>query len=80
MTEIFSEPRTVGDELMEFAESGLTGELDKAMCQPCNADECNGCAGFVALSHLENQIGEAGVKFMKELVKEWAEASVEKHS
>ena len=80
MTKGFSAPKTVGDKLTDFAESGLTTELDKAMCQPCNADECHGCPGFNALGHLENQIGEAGVKFMKELVKEWAEASVEKHS
>jgi len=75
MTRAFSAPQTVGEKLEEFAQHELTDELDRVICQPCHADDCDDCSGFVALAHLENQIGEAAVEFMKKLVKEWARES-----
>ena len=75
MARAFSAPETVGKNLEDFAQHGLTRELGGVMCQPCHADDCDDCSGFAALGHLENQIGEAGVEFMKTLVKEWARES-----
>ncbi|MDO9334144.1 MAG: hypothetical protein Q7T57_06450 [Dehalococcoidales bacterium] len=69
------EPRTVGLDLDEFAANGLIDLISEAVCgkthTECDEEECDGCVGMVALGHLTNQIGQEGIKFMRQLVKEW---------
>ena len=67
----FREPRQVGDKLIYFAQYDLAHQLAPRLCKPCGADECDGCYGMVVVGHLENQIGEQGIAFMKQLAENW---------
>ena len=73
---VITSPGLMGDVLDRYNTVGLFKELRSEICESCDADECDDCAGFAVLGHLENQIGEAGVDFMKQLVREWRESSV----
>ena len=73
----------IGYELEKFAESGLCDLISPAVCGECEAPGCDEdenlqpiqmCAGQYVLAHIENQICHEGVKFMKQLVKEWRAA------
>jgi len=75
-------PMDVGERLLKFSEDGgILNLLSRQVCRShkykCAADECDGCPGLAILAHLENQIGEAGVKYMTDLAKEWIENSIE---
>ncbi|NVL91324.1 MAG: hypothetical protein HWN69_10145 [Desulfobacterales bacterium] len=67
----------IGHVLERYSTVDLTIELHSQICKPCDADDCEDCPGFALLGHIVNQIGEAGVDFMKQLVKEWRENSVD---
>lgn len=64
------EPNLVGDKLQHFTNEELCSLLSKA-CGKCNTDECDGCPGLAILMNVENQIGEEGIAFMKQLVRDW---------
>lgn len=71
----FREPKTVGADLDNFAAADLINLVCDAVCgevrEECADQECDGCVGMVATGHLVNQIGEAGIAHMRQLVKEW---------
>lgn len=81
MNKQFHPPKAIGDKLGDFASGGLHSSLNEAICGKENryGEYCTGecaepyCAGFVAIGHLENQIGEAGIEYMKQLVKAWVD-------
>jgi len=78
--EVVKEPTTVGEKLLHFAEDGTIGTLlAKAICTRCDAASCDdadcpgNCPGLALLGHLENQIGQEGIKLMRLLVEEWSQ-------
>ena len=77
MTQKFREPQFVGGELEYFAEQRLLRLIAPKICgkreEPSGC--CDNCYGMVILGHIENQIGKAGISFMKQLVKDWAKDS-----
>ena len=65
-------PNQVGERIRGFAEYGLFDTVSSAVCRRCKK-ECDkpGCPRLAVLGHLENQVADAGIAFMKNLVKEW---------
>ena len=74
----FKAPDLIGHALERYSTVDLLSELRLGICDQCNADECDDCPTFAILAQVENQIGEAGVAFMKQLVKEWQENSIDR--
>lgn len=68
-------PREFGGDLRRFAEGDLFNLLSGHVCGDCtmpSREDCDDCQALAVLGHLENQIGEAGIRFMKELVEQWS--------
>ena len=72
---VIKAPGLIGNVLERYSTVDLLKEIRSGICDPCDTDECDDCPGFALLGHIENHIGEGGVDFMKELVKEWRESS-----
>ena len=69
-----------GNELMhlaDFTENGLLKLLGRQMCKHCKADDCDCCPGIDITDELETQISEQGMVYMRQIVKDWEENSVE---
>jgi len=73
-------PRDIGGQLREFAEMGIYQLTADVVCGQCSEEEtverpkCDNCPAMPILGHIENQIGREGIRFMKQLVKDWASA------
>jgi len=68
------------ENLEGFAQQDLYCLLSDIVCGKCTADKqddeaCSGCPAMAVTSHLENQIMDEGISFMKLLVQEWAASS-----
>jgi hypothetical protein len=70
-------PDRIGDKLEDFATVEIYSLLEMIMCDSCPASNCDGCPGPAIGGHLENQIGEQGIAYMKKLISEWQENSAE---
>lgn len=72
----FREPKTVGVDLDDFAAVDLENLVCDVVCgemhEECADQGCDGCVGMVAIGHLVNQIGQAGIAHMRQLVEEWS--------
>ncbi|KKK59736.1 hypothetical protein LCGC14_3031410 [marine sediment metagenome] len=77
MGRAFRGPDTVGVDLNEFAIGHLSEVITEGICQECHTSECDNCYGMVVLGHIENQIGEAGIAFMKQMAQDWLSACVD---
>ena len=65
-------PNNIGGALGNFNHQGLSNLLSLAVCGlGCEADECDDCPGVAVLGHLENQIGQDGIRFMRDLIDKW---------
>lgn len=68
-----------GAKFQEFAEQGLFQVLMDAICGDCfeirgdpqEDDPCEGCPGNEMLHEMERQMGEAGIEFGQQIIKEW---------
>lgn len=71
---LFRGPQRIGDAIRDFTDRGLNWVVARQVCgkpYDCPTDECHGCYGLVIIGHLENQIGEQGIAFMKQLAEDW---------
>ncbi len=78
--EVVKEPTAIGEKLLHFAEHGaICTLLAKAICTSCDASSCDdsdcpsNCPGLAILGHLENQVGQEGIKLMRLLVEEFSQ-------
>lgn len=79
MSNIWESVKSKQGKLEGFAQSGLFCLIGLKVCGNCKAEEdCDDCAGLAVLTHLENQIMDEGILFMKSLVKDWAAGNRDK--
>ena len=71
------------ERLSEYGQEEITADLSAVICDlkkhdDCPSDECDDCPAYRLMLQLEYDIQTEVIQFSKNLIKEWAAASIEK--